>query len=155
YKILLLAQLHRSTDRRHGRESELMESAPWRQLEHAPPSLEHSASRSRRADPRFSRGPVRKDARGAKPQRGVDRSRPHALQADLCRGTRPAATGLYDRERQNVRQNRDGENALSPQGAVVHSGMVDTAGTERIRVAPWQITGGTGRFPLPRTCGTE
>src|SRR5262245_9175077 len=33
--------------------------------------------------------------------------------------------------------------------------MANAAGTERIRVAPRQITGGTGRFPLPRACGAE
>src|SRR5712664_323986 len=132
-----------------------MEPAPRPQLEHSPSSLEHSASRSRGADPRFSRGPVRKDACDAKPEGVVDRPRPYALQADLCRGTRPAATGLHDRTRRKVRQNRHGENALSPEGAVVHRGVADAAGTERIRAAPWQVTGGTGRFPLPRACGAQ
>jgi len=106
-------------------------------------------------DPRLSGGPVRKNACDEKPEGVVDLSRPGAVQADLCRGTRFVATGLHDRQCQNVRRNRDGENAVSSQGAVVHRGVADAARRERIRVAPWQITGRTGRFPLTRACAAE
>jgi hypothetical protein len=130
-------------------------SAARRRMERTPSSPEHSASRLGGSDPRFSGGPVREIASQAKPEGVVDLPRPDAVQADLCRGTRFVATGLHDRECQNVRRDRDGENAVSSQGAVVHCGVADAAGRERIRVAPWQITGRTGRFPLTRACAAE
>src|SRR5216684_1310932 len=40
-------------------------------------------------------------------------------------------------------------------GTVVDRGVADAAGRKRIRVAAWQITGRTGRFPLARACAAE
>src|SRR6266849_339685 len=132
-----------------------MEPASRLRMEHAPSPPEHSASRLGGSGPRFSGDPVRKIACHETPEGMVDRPRPYFVQANLCRGTRSIATGLHDRECKIIRWNRDGENAVSSQGALVRRRMADAAGRKRIRFAPWQIAGRTGRFPLPRACAAE
>jgi putative sugar O-methyltransferase len=95
YTVFLFTELSRPADIGHGRESQSMESASRRRMEHAPSSSEYSASRLGRTDPRFSRDPVRKIACYEKPKGVVDLPRPYPLQDNVCRGTRSAPTGLH------------------------------------------------------------